>query len=61
MPDFIGTNVIKQIILLALNSKIVKLNSLHINIETFDIHLIYENFSTFHVGEFIFFRISFKL
>ena len=56
MPDFISTNVSKQNILLALKSKIVKLNSFHINIETLDIHLIYENFSTFHVGEFIFFR-----
>ena len=53
MPDFISTNVSKQNILLAPNSKIVKLNSFHIKIETFDIYLIYENFSTFHVGIYI--------
>ena len=53
MPDFISTNVSKQNTLLALNSKIVKLILFHNNIETFDIYLIYENFSTFHVGIYI--------
>ena len=53
MPDFISTNVSKQNILLAQKFKIVKLNSFHINIETFEVYLIYENFSTFHVGIYI--------